>query len=121
MKWSDASASLKDLFENKYVNKWTSHCKFDVRFGFKSPYLALQFSGKILEHLRVRWSLRPSQCMCRLGKKTIRVNSWKTDMSMLCDFWKMKITQLFVIRRNSIPNAIAKIIKSKFTITSKIS
>ena len=94
IKWSDASASLKDLFDDKYVDKWTSHCKFDVKFGFKSPYLALQFSGKILENLRLRWSLTPSRCMCRLGKKTIRVNSWKTDMSV-CAFWKIKKAKLF--------------------------
>ena len=90
LKWTDASASLKDLFEDKYVKRWTSNCKFDVRFGFKSPYLALQFSGKMLENLRLRWSLKPSNCMLRLGKKTIRVNSWKTDLRMLCIFRKMK-------------------------------
>ena len=45
--------------------------------------MALQFSGKINDFLRCRYDLAPSKCQMYVGNKTIRVNAWKTDMSML--------------------------------------
>ena len=55
IKWQDASCSLYDAFRKKYVHRWSStKCRYDVLFGFDTPYEALEFSGKILNHLRAR-------------------------------------------------------------------
>lgn len=80
LKWTDVNVCLYDCFSNKYVKKWTCKCRFDVKFGFKTPFQALHFGGKIKDYLRIFYDLEPWQCRVIVGRATIRVNSWKSDL-----------------------------------------
>ena len=80
--WEKISVTLYDEFEKRYIQRWTVRCKYDVRFGFKTSYHALLFSGKMNEYLRLRYGLKPHMCRMWLGLRTIRVNAWKTDLRM---------------------------------------
>ena len=81
--WQEADCSLFDGTQKAYVKKWNgSKCRFDAVFAFKSPYQALQWSGKMLDYLRLRFSIRPSKCEMTYAKDTIRVNAWKSDLRM---------------------------------------
>ena len=110
IQWKEASASLYDSFQKKYVKTWGSNCKYDVRFGFESPYLAMQFSGKINDYLRCRYDLSPRKCQMYVGNKTIRVNAWKTDMSMFFLSQDRNLCHL-AHRRNCIPTITPMFIK----------
>lgn len=86
LKWIDINVCLYDCFSNKYVKKWTCQCRFDVKFGFKTPFQALIFGGKIKDYLRIFYDLEPWQCRVIVGRATIRVNSWKSDLGVAKKF-----------------------------------
>ena len=87
IKWTDASCSLYDGCRKKYVHRWSSKkCRYDILFGFETPYEALEFSGKMLHHLRTRYCIQPSKCRSWHAKNTLRANAWRADLSKFLFF-----------------------------------
>ena len=76
----DASCSLYDKIRKEYVHRWSSRkCRFDILFGFETPYESLEFSGKIRNYILKEYFMKPSTCTTFYGKRTLRANSWKSD------------------------------------------
>ena len=82
--------------------------------------MALQFSGKMLDYLRLRYGLKPSTCEMIYGKDTIRVNAWKGDLSVCENVLNFHCKLIYFSRRKCFSKTASMQFEFKYYFTAKV-